>query len=278
MVAFALHLIYNALYFINNALHFNLRKFMRKIIAVINQKGGVGKTATATHLAYCLSELYITLLIDLDPSRNATKPFQNASFSLTIKDILENKNFDTDFAIYQTDFENLHIIPSHISLAVLQSHLSSRTHKEKILIKQLDKISSITPEFIIIDCPPMLSEFSIMATYAADFILIPTTYEIDALEGIADLFDIMREVKEDQKYDYRILRNKYDKRTTTANEFIENQLLPFEYKLMKSIIRQDSCINNAKIEQKILFNSYSNSMATHDYRRLANEIKEILHA
>lgn len=278
MVAFALHLIYNALHFINNALHSNLRKFMRKIIAVINQKGGVGKTATAAHLAYCLSELYITLLIDLDPSRNATKPFQNANFSFTIKDILENKNFDTDFAIYQTDFENLHIIPSHISLAVLQSHLSSRTHKEKILIKQLDKISSITPEFIIIDCPPMLSEFSIMATYAADFILIPTTYEIDALEGIADLFDIMREVKEDQKYDYRILRNKYDKRTTTANEFIENQLLPFEYKLMKSIIRQDSCINNAKIEQKILFNSYSNSMATHDYRRLANEIKEILHA
>src|SRR5271170_1496087 len=156
---------------------------MSKIIAVINQKGGVGKTATATHMSYCLSEISTTLLIDLDPSRNATKVFQNNMFNLTIKDILENKNFDTDFAIYQTDFDDLYIIPSHISLAILQSHLSSRTHKEKILIKQLDKIHSIKPQYIIIDCPPMLSEFSIMAIYAADFILIPTTYEIDALDG-----------------------------------------------------------------------------------------------
>lgn len=253
---------------------------MTKIIAVANQKGGVGKTSTSTHCACCLSEYAPTLLVDLDPSRNASKPFETDNFKFTIRSVLANKNFNPDFAIYTTEFKNLYIMPSDISLAVLQSHLSSRTHKEKILVRQLEKITSIKPEYIIIDCPPMLSEFSIMAIYAADLLLIPTTYEIDSIEGIADLFDIIREVKEDQIYDYRILRNQLDKRYVTANEFIDAELKPFEEegKVLKTIIRQDSNINNAKINKKILFNYAPYSHAIQDYTNLANEIKGILHA
>lgn len=254
---------------------------MTKTIAVINQKGGVGKTASSTHASYCFSKVAPTLLIDLDPSRNATKVYDKnivMCSSYTTKDVLEDKNFDPNDAIYETGFKNLFIMPSHISLAVLQSHLAGRTHKEKILKKQIQKINKIKPEFIIIDCPPLLSEFSIIATYAADFILIPTTYESDALDGIADLFDIISEVKEGQYYDYRILRNQYDKRTTTANEFIESELTPFKEKVLYTVIHQDSNINNAKMEKKIIFQYASNSISAHDYTNLSKELLEIFNA
>lgn len=248
---------------------------MTKIIAVINQKGGVGKTSTCIHVSENLSLSHNVLLIDLEPSINSTKVFNKHIGEYNIKNVLEDKNFNIKNAVYNTYMPNLQIIPSHISLAILQGHLESRIHKEKILKKQLDKLNN-KYDYIIIDCPPLLTVFSTIAVYCADFILIPTDYEIDALDGIADLFKVMKEVKEDQNYDYRILRNKRDERKTISIHIVKEILEPLIGKVFKTIISQNSSISNAKSEQKTVFKYSPLSEAAREYENLVLEIKKIL--
>ena len=251
---------------------------MTKIFTVINQKGGVGKTATAYNSAYALAiKGHKTLLVDMDPSRNATKPYCSIH-DYSVVDMLTDKNFDPNKAIYQTlvnerSIENLYIIPSHVSLAIAQYQIAGRSHKEKLLLKQLEKIKDDF-EYILIDCPPMLSEFSVNAIFAADFIIIPLRYEGDALEGISDLFKVINEIKEDQYFDYKILRNGLDARKKTVISKIDPELLPFveKGKVFETIIRQDEEINKAKLEQLPIFVYAPKAIGAIDYVEFTKEL------
>ncbi len=254
-----------------------------KIIAFINQKGGVGKTATSANLAYCLATNgKKILLIDVDPSRNLTKIYCK-SYEHSVKDVFYDKKFNPQDAIFQAKVRenlvpNLYILPSHVSLAAIAGHIASlNAHKEKLLARQIDKIQN-QYDYIIIDCPPMLTDFSVNAVYAADFILIPLTYEKDALEGVGDLFKFINEIKEDQEFDYMMLRNGLDSRKKTANAYIEKELEPFiaKNKVFKTIIPQDEEINKAKFDDEPVLTFCSKSCGAQEYYALAKEIQEFL--
>lgn len=256
-----------------------------KTIAIINQKGGVGKTACAYNLAYNFSLQFNTLLIDLDPSGNATKglfhcPYlisKNGNSIATVREVLTEKNYDPFYSVFPSiidgsQSDRLFVMPAKIDLALAQRDLNNRPYRETILKKQIDKLGN-RQEYIFIDCSPTLSDLTVNAIYAADFILIPVTYEDDALEGMADLFNVINEIRSDG-IQFKILRNQKDIRKTRTNSYIENKLNDFivNEHVFKTIIRQDEAINQAKIERKpiSLYSPHSNGAL--DFQSLTEEL------
>lgn len=280
---------------------------MNKCIAVINQKGGVGKTATAYNLAFCLGETHPTLLIDLDSNANATSGFtttKNFDFNSCAL-------FDKKFSKKWLDFlcplpnkgSNLKLIPADIKLALIDRELPYRPFKEAILHKNLSNIfgyyswqgskqDQCEPNYyklsenfddyektcVILDCPPNLSEITINAMYAADFILVPIIYDDDSLNGLTDLQTILYEIKEEKKYIFKIIRNKYNETTKNINRYVKESLEIFERqdKLLNTVIRQCADICLAKT-QNLPVNLYApKSRGAEDYLKLKAEILEIM--
>ncbi len=172
------------------------------------------------------------------------------------------------------DNENLVVVPSAIKLALAQRELSNKPFRESILAKKLKKFPNYK---YIIDCNPTLSDLTINAIYAADFILIPITYEDDALEGLSDLFKVIKEIKENTPYQFKILRNQFDARKKITNEYIDKKLRSFvdAGHVLKTIIRQDENINQAKIERKPIFLYAPNSNGAMDFNNLTKELLNV---
>ena len=169
---------------------------MGKIISFSNQKGGVGKTTSAVNIAASLGILgYKVLLVDLDPQGNATSGvgISKRNLGTSINDVLVGKASAKE-TVVETAYENLSIIPAHISLAGAEYNLYQGNGAERVMKNALDAIKD-DYDYIIIDCPPSLSMLTINAMVASDGIIIPMKCEFYSLEGLAQLTVTINRIK-----------------------------------------------------------------------------------
>jgi chromosome partitioning protein len=248
-------------------------------IAVLNQKGGVGKTTISVNLAHGLARAgKRTLLIDLDPQAHSTVIFcPEIPKGATVKELFERRGTDVRPLIRQAELhgervENLYIVPSTIHLAVTAEQMISQHYREKRLDQTLGRVGG-EYDYILLDCPPNLGVITVNAIFTADRILIPTTYGRYSLDGIADLFASIEEIRENTKGVCFIVRNAFDSRNRSTNDYIEQQLEHVRSSLFSTVLRKSEAINQAQISGETIFTFDPKGNGAHDFEALTEEVK-----
>ena len=224
---------------------------MGKVISIVNQKGGVGKTTTPVNLSASLGVLEKNiLLIDADPQANATSALgidlKPEHENKTIYEVLENQ-IDINSAILKTDSPNLDIIPSTIDLVGAEIELVNEIDREKMLQKQIQFIKS-KYDFILIDCPPSLGLITINVLTASNSVIIPIQCEYFALEGLGKLMNTIRKIQNYHNQELSIeglLLTMYDSRLRLSNNVIEEVKMHFEEIVFNTIIQRNVRLSEA---------------------------------
>jgi chromosome partitioning protein len=244
------------------------------IVAIINQKGGVGKTTTSINLVCGIAMLgRKVLLVDLDPQSHSTIVLGSRpdSCSATIQDVLL-KGVAVRDIIVSTGIDNLYLAPSSIHLDKAEQLLIPEMFRETRLSNAL---SGFDYEFIVIDCRPTLGILSVNALYASNIVLIPCETARFSLEGFSDLLDAINIVKmSNQTTSERILRIlfcKFDSRKAISNQWVMKQLEPYRSMLFMTHIRQCEALNQAHMAKESIFTFKPNSHGAEDYASLVKE-------
>lgn len=249
---------------------------MGKVISIANQKGGVGKTTTAINLAASLAAIeHPTLVIDIDPQSNTT-----SGLGIDVKTVTSSiyevmiGSTDTEDTIRSTELDFLDLIPAHINLVGAEIEMIDREDRERILDKAIGDLRD-KYDFIIIDCPPSLGLLTINALTASDSIVIPVQCEYFALEGLGQLLNTIKIVRQHLNPELDIegvLLTMYDTRTRLSNQVADEVKRYFDDRVFKSVIARNIRLAEAPSFGKPALLYDSTSTGSKNYLSLAREI------
>ncbi|MBL7963451.1 MAG: ParA family protein [Flavobacteriales bacterium] len=249
---------------------------MAKIISIVNQKGGVGKTTTAINLAACLGALERrTLLVDADPQANATSGtgYDPREVKASIYECIINGTPPQE-VIQGTDNPNLDLLPGHIDLVGAEIEMIDLPEREKRMKAVLDPLRD-QYDFIIIDCSPSLGLVTVNSLTAADSVIIPVQCEYFALEGLGKLLNTIKIVQQRLNPELDIegmLLTMYDSRLRLANQVVEEVKTHFQQLVFDTVIHRNVALGEAPSHGQTIIMHDASCKGAVNYLNLAREI------
>jgi chromosome partitioning protein len=251
---------------------------MSQVIALANQKGGVGKTTTTINLGTALADRGLrVLLVDLDPQANTTLGIgvDPGTASVSMYHVL-TRDVPLTEAILGTAIERLHVVPAHIDLAAAEGELFSTTGREYILRERLEPLKEAY-DYVLLDCPPSLGLFTVGALGAADSVIVPLPAQFYAMAGFSALIETITLVRRRINRQLRvmgILITQFDRRTVYDREFSEEMAkrLNGQYHIFETKIMHAVRMKEAAHEQQPILRYDPKSVVAQAYARLADEV------
>jgi len=249
---------------------------MALILAVVNQKGGVGKTTTAVNLAACLADSgKKVLLVDVDPQGNATSGvgIVKSGLRACVYDVLINGE-SVENVVVPTDFRNLHLVPARLDLAGADIELMSMMSRETKLRHALEPVRD-RYDFVVIDCPPSLGLLTINILAAAEYAILPIQCEYYALEGISQLLKTIELVRQHLNPDLKIakvLLTMFDYRTNLSQQVVKEVQMFFKDSVSPTLIPRNVRLSEAPSHGRPIISYDPKSKGAEAYRRFSAEV------
>jgi chromosome partitioning protein len=256
-----------------------MEEYMGKVIAIANQKGGVGKTTTAINLGAALcNEKKKVLLIDLDEQANATigLGLSRELVEATSYDLLASE-IEIEDTIYASVDPNFHIIPASVKLSTIEEKIINQENKNLILAKKIAKISE-DYDFILLDCPPSIGVVIDNAFFASDSVIVPVECDFFAYDALTQMVNKINQIQKDKKKVKGsltiegILLTKLDNRNVFGYKIVDKVRELFPSKTFKTIINRSIHLQEAPMHGKSVLKYAYNSRGSKEYRDLATEI------